>query len=254
MSGMGELHLEIYIERMKREYNCTVIAGKPLVAFRETITKTAPFNYTHKKQTGGSGQFARVAGKFEPLDFNESGKVYEFEDEIVGGTIPREYIPACDKGFQEQIKKGLLIGMPIVGFKAVLTDGAYHDVDSSELAFKIAAMAAIRETYMNLGPTILEPVMRLETQAPEEFQGSVMGQINQRRGVIQNSQTNAGYVTVQALIPLAEMFGYSTDLRSATQGKGEFSMEFDKYQAVPRNVQDEMVKKYQEKRAAENKK
>lgn len=254
MSGMGELHLEIYIERMKREYNCTVIAGKPLVAFRETITKSAPFNYTHKKQTGGSGQFARVAGTFEPLDFNETGKVYEFEDEIVGGTIPREFIPACDKGFQEQIKKGLLIGMPIVGFKARLTDGAYHDVDSSELAFKIAAMAAIRETYMNLGPTILEPVMRLETQAPEEFQGTVMGQVNQRRGVIMNSQTNAGYVTVEALVPLAEMFGYSTDLRSATQGKGEFSMEFEKYQPVPRNVQDEMVKKYQEKRAAENKK
>ena len=239
---------------MKREDAWTVIAGKPLGACRETITKSAPFNYTHKKQTGGSGQFARVAGTFEPLDFNETGKVYEFEDEIVGGTIPREYIPACDKGFQEQIKKGLLIGMPVVGFKAVLTDGAYHDVDSSELAFKIAAMAAIRETYMSLGPTILEPVMRLETQAPEEFQGSVMGQINQRRGVIQNSQTNAGYVTIQALIPLAEMFGYSTDLRSATQGKGEFSMEFDKYQAVPRNVQDEMTKKYQEKRAAENKK
>lgn len=253
MSGMGELHLEIYIERMKREYNCTVIAGKPLVAFRETITKSGPFNYTHKKQTGGSGQFARVAGTFEPLDFN-SGQIYEFVDDIVGGVIPREYIPACDKGFQEQLKKGQLIGMPVVGFKAILNDGAYHDVDSSELAFKIAAMAAIREAYNSLSPTIMEPVMRLEVQAPEEFQGSVMGQVNQRRGVIQNSTTNAGYVTVEAHVPLAEMFGYSTDLRSATQGKGEFTMEFERYQPVPRNVQDELVKKYQDKRAAENKK
>ena len=253
MSGMGELHLEIYIERMKREYNCTVIAGKPLVAFRETITKAGDFNYTHKKQTGGAGQFARVAGRFEPLDFNQ-GQVYEFVDDIVGGVIPREYIPACDKGFQEQFKKGLLIGMPVVGVKAIINDGAYHDVDSSELAFKIASMAAVREFYHSLGPSIMEPVMRLEVQAPEEFQGSVMGQVNQRRGVIQNSSTNAGYVTVEAHVPLAEMFGYSTDLRSATQGKGEFTMEFERYQPVPKQVQDELVKKYQEKRAAEQKK
>ena len=174
-------------------------------------------------------------------------------DEVVGGTIPREYIPSCDKGFQEQLKKGQLIGMPVVGVRMKLQDGQYHDVDSSDIAFRIAAMAAIREVYDKARPTILEPIMKLEVQAPEEFQGSVMGQVNQRRGVIQGSSTMEGYVTIEALVPLVEMFGYSTDLRSATQGKGEFTMEFNQYQAVPRNVQDEMVKKYQEKRAKENK-
>jgi len=253
MSGMGELHLEIYIERMKREYACEVIAGKPQVAFRETITASTPFNYTHKKQSGGSGQFAKVMGVMEPIVPLNLEAPYEFVDEVVGGTIPREYIPSCDKGFQEQIKKGLLIGAPLVGVRMILQDGQYHDVDSSDIAFRIAAMAAVRECYMNARPTILEPIMKLEVQAPEEFQGTVMGQVNQRRGVIQNSSNNMGYVTIDALVPLVEMFGYSTDLRSATQGKGEFSMEFAEYQSVPRNVQDEMVKKYQEKRAKENK-
>ena len=253
LSGMGELHLEIYIERMKREYNCEVIAGKPQVAFRETIAASAPFSYTHKKQTGGSGQFAKVMGVMEPIVPLNLDQPYEFVDEVVGGTIPREYIPSCDKGFQEQLKKGLLIGMPVVGVRMKLQDGQYHDVDSSDIAFRIAAMAAIREVYDKARPTILEPIMKLEVQAPEEFQGSVMGQVNQRRGVIQGSSTMEGYVTIEALVPLVEMFGYSTDLRSATQGKGEFTMEFSQYQAVPRNVQDEMVKKYQEKRAKENK-
>ncbi|MCO5143376.1 MAG: elongation factor G [Oligoflexia bacterium] len=253
MSGMGELHLEIYIERMKREYNCEVIAGKPQVAFRETISAATPFNYTHKKQSGGAGQFAKVVGVVEPITPLNLENPYEFVDEIVGGTIPREYIPSCDKGFQEQVKKGLLIGMPVVGCRFKLQDGQYHDVDSSDIAFRIAAMAAFRECYANAKPTILEPIMKLEVQAPEEFQGSVMGQVNQRRGVIQGSSTNMGYVTIEATVPLVEMFGYSTDLRSATQGKGEFSMEFAEYQPVPRNVQDEMVKKYQEKRAKENK-
>ncbi len=253
MSGMGELHLEIYIERMKREYNCEVIAGKPQVAFRETISGSTPFNYTHKKQSGGSGQFAKVMGQMEPIQPLNLDNPYEFVDEVVGGTIPREYIPSCDKGFQEQLKKGMLIGAPVVGVRMKLQDGQYHDVDSSDIAFRIAAMAAIRESYMAAKPTILEPIMKLEVQAPEEFQGSVMGQVNQRRGVIQGSSTMEGYVTIEALVPLVEMFGYSTDLRSATQGKGEFTMEFAEYQAVPRNVQEEMVKKYQEKRAKENK-
>ncbi len=253
MSGMGELHLEIYIERMKREYNCEVIAGKPQVAFRETISAATPFNYTHKKQSGGSGQFAKVQGQMEPIVPLNLEAPYEFVDDVVGGTIPREYIPSCDKGFQEQLKKGMLIGAPVVGVRMRLEDGQYHDVDSSDIAFRIAAQAAIRECYMNAKPTILEPLMKLETQAPEEFQGSVMGQVNQRRGVIQNTSNNLGYVTIDALVPLVEMFGYSTDLRSATQGKGEFSMEFAEYAAVPRNVQEEMVKKYQEKRAKENK-
>lgn len=253
LSGMGELHLEIYIERMKREYNCEVIAGKPQVAFRETIAAAVPFNYTHKKQTGGSGQFAKISGIMEPIVPLDLLKPYEFVDEVTGGSIPREYIPSCDKGFQEQLKKGMLIGMPVVGVRMKIQDGAYHDVDSSDLAFRIAAMAAVREVYMDARPTILEPIMKLEVQAPEEFQGSVMGQVNQRRGVIQGTSNMEGYVTIEALVPLVEMFGYSTDLRSATQGKGEFTMEFSVYQSVPRNVQDEMVKKYQEKRAKENK-
>ncbi len=252
ISGMGELHLEIYIERMKREYNCEVIAGKPQVAYRETFTKKTDFVYQHKKQTGGSGQYAKICGYFEPLP-PDAVQTYEFVDEIVGGKIPREFIPACDKGFQEQLKKGLLIGFPVVGVRVVINDGAYHDVDSSEMAFKICAMTAVREFYNQCGPIILEPIMRLQTQAPEEFQGQVVGQINQRRGVIVSTGTVNKYVQVDAEVPLSEMFGYSTDLRSGTQGKGEFQMEFLKYAPVPRNVQDELVKLYQEKRAAESK-
>jgi elongation factor G len=252
ISGMGELHLEIYCERIKREYNCEVVVGKPQVAFRETITKRGDYSYTHKKQTGGSGQFGKVVGFIEPLPA-DAAMNYEFVDEITGGSIPREFIPACDKGFQEAIKEGRLIGFPIVGVRAVLTDGDYHDVDSSEQAFKTASLMGFREAYEKAGAVVLEPIMKLETQAPEEFQGSVMGQINQRRGVIVNSGTNEGYAVIEAEVPLSEMFGYSTDLRSATQGKGEFTMEFYKYAPVPRNVQDDMVKKYQEKKAKENK-
>lgn len=252
ISGMGELHLEIYIERMKREYNCEVIAGQPQVAYRETITNKTDFMYQHKKQTGGSGQYAKIGGYFEPLPL-DAVETYEFVDEIVGGKIPREFIPSCDKGFQEQLKKGLLIAAPVVGVRAVINDGAYHAVDSSDMAFRVCAMTAVREFYGACKPIILEPIMKLQTQAPEEFQGSVVGQINQRRGVIASTGSSSGYVQVDAEVPLSEMFGYSTDLRSCTQGKGEFTMEFLKYAPVPRNVQDELVKKYQEKRAAENK-
>lgn len=255
IEGMGELHLEIYIERMKREFNCEVIAGKPQVAYRETISRLTEFDYTHKKQTGGSGQYAKVVGTIEPLQVEEGKdpKAYEFEDEVVGGRIPKEFIPAVDEGFKEQMVKGPLIGFPIVGMKVTLKDGAYHDVDSSYLAFKIASMAALREIYMQAGPIALEPIMKLETVAPEEYQGSVMGGINQRRGIIQGTQTLEGSVTVSAEVPLTEMFGYSTDLRSSTQGKGEFTMEFARYAAVPRAIQDELHKKYLEKRAAEAK-
>jgi elongation factor G len=255
IAGMGELHLEIYIERMKREFACEVIAGKPQVAYRETINAAAEFDYTHKKQTGGSGQYAKVVGKIEPIQIEEGKdpKSYEFVDDVVGGRIPKEFIPAVDEGFQEQMKKGTLIGFPIVGVKVTLADGAYHDVDSSYLAFKIAAMAALREVYSKAQPTALEPIMKLEVIAPEEFQGSIMGQVNQRRGMIQGTSTIEGNVTVMAEVPLTEMFGYSTDLRSATQGKGEFTMEFCRYAAVPRNIQEELHKKYLEKRAAENK-
>ena len=252
ISGMGELHLEIYIERIKREYNCEVIAGKPQVAFRETITSKGDFDYTHKKQTGGSGQFARVTGFIEPLPA-DSVETYEFVDDIKGGSIPREFIPACDKGFKEQVKKGALIGFPVVGVRCTINDGAYHDVDSSEMAFKIAAMAAFREAYPRAKPIVLEPIMKLQVQAPEEFQGSIMGGINQRRGMILGSANLEQYTVIDAEVPLTEMFGYSTDLRSATQGKGEFTMEFAKYSPVPRNVQEEMVAAYAKKRADANK-
>lgn len=252
ISGMGELHLEIYIERMKREYACEVIAGQPQVAFRETITQRTDFVYQHKKQTGGAGQYAKIGGVFEPLP-TDAVEEYEFVDEIVGGKIPREFIPSCDKGFQEQLKKGLLIGFPVVGFRAIINDGAYHDVDSSDLAFRLCAMTAVREFYMKCKPVILEPIMKLQVQTPNEFQGPVVGQINQRRGMILGTAPVERYAQVDAEVPLSMMFGFSTDLRSITQGKGEFQMEFLKYAPVPRNVQEDMIKAYQEKRAAENK-
>jgi elongation factor G len=250
MSGMGELHLDIYIERIKREYNCEVVTGKPQVAYRETISRRGEFNYTHKKQTGGKGQFARVIGYIEPLPA-DAVEHYEFVDDTVGGSVPREYIPACDKGFKEAIQKGSLIGFPVVGVRVVVNDGASHAVDSSEQAFKTAAIMAFREAYERAKPTIMEPIMKVEVQAPEEFQGAVMGQINQRRGVIVGSENTEGYVIVTAEVPLNEMFGYSTDLRSATQGKGEFTMEFLKYKDVPKQEAEVLMAEYKEKRAAE---
>jgi elongation factor G len=252
IKGMGELHLEIYIERIKREYNCEVVVGRPRVAYREAISKPADFDYTHKKQTGGAGQFGRVAGNIEPIPL-EQNQDYEFCNNIVGGAIPKEYIPACDKGFQEQVHEGILIGQPIVGVKVNLNDGSYHPVDSSEMAFKTAAKMAMREALAKANPIILEPIMKLETSAPDEFQGVVIGQINQRRGIILNTRSDAGYVIVEAEVPLKDMFGYSGDLRSVTQGKGEFTMEFMKYQPVPRNIQEEIIKEYKEREAAKNK-
>ncbi len=253
ISGMGELHLEIYVERMKREFNCEVVVGAPQVAYRETIAAEAAYDYTHKKQTGGSGQFAKTVGAIRPLAPQEDGKTFLFNNKVIGGRIPKEFIPAVEEGFAEQCAKGPLIGFPIVGVEVDLTDGAYHDVDSSYMAFKICAMAAMREVYQKAKPTVLEPIMKLETTVPEEYQGPATGQINQRRGVIVGTTTIEGNVTIEAEVPLTEMFGYSTDLRSATKGKGEFSMEFAKYQPAPRNVQDDLVKKYQAKRAAEQK-
>jgi elongation factor G len=255
ISGMGELHLEIYVERMKREFNCECIVGKPQVNFRETIGGRAEINYTHKKQSGGSGQFARIIGYMEPIAPDEAGNIkpYEFADETVGGSIPRQYIPACDKGFIEQMRTGQLVGAQVTGVKIVVNDGLHHPVDSSEMAFKICAMTAFRESYMNAKPTILEPIMKVGIEGPEEFQGTMMGLINQRRGILTGSGGNGGYAQIEAEVPLTEMFGFSTDLRSGTQGKGEFSMEFLKYAAVPRNVQEEMIEKYKAKRAAENK-
>jgi elongation factor G len=249
ISGMGELHLDIYMERMRREYACEVKSGKPQVAYRETITQRADFAYTHKKQTGGSGQFARVCGYLEPLP-HDAVLHYEFVNECVGGSIPREFIPACDKGFTEAVKKGSLIGFPVVGVRCVINDGAFHAVDSSEQAFKTAAIMAFREGYESARPVVMEPVMKVEVRAPAEYQGSVVGQVNQRRGVILETSTAENHVTVVAEVPLNTMFGYSTDLRSATQGKAEFSMEFAKYSPVPKQEQDALVEQYQKERKA----
>ena len=244
--GMGELHLDVYVERMKREYNCEVVTGKPQVAYRESITTTGDFNYTHKKQTGGSGQYGRVAGFMEP----DSEKDYEFVDAIKGGAIPNEYIPSCDKGFQKAMKEGSLIGAPIVGVKITINDGQYHPVDSNDNAFQIAAIGAFREGYMKAKPVILEPIMKVQMTAPTEFQGNLFGLINQRRGVIVDSTDENNTSTVNAEVPLSEMFGFSTILRSSTQGKGEFTMEFEKYGKVPNNVSEELQAKYKEEKAA----
>ena len=246
IKGMGELHLEVYVERMKREYNCEVTTGAPQVAYRESITTTGDFNYTHKKQTGGSGQYGRVAGFMEP----DTEKDYEFVDAIKGGAIPNEYIPSCDKGFQKAMKEGSLIGAPIVGVKITINDGQYHPVDSNDNAFQIAAIGAFREGYMKAKPVILEPIMKVQMTAPTEFQGNLFGLINQRRGVIVDSTDENNTSTVNAEVPLSEMFGFSTILRSSTQGKGEFTMEFLKYGKVPNNVSEELQAKYKEEKAA----
>ncbi|HLG22663.1 MAG TPA: elongation factor G, partial [Candidatus Manganitrophaceae bacterium] len=207
ISGMGELHLDIYIERIKREYGCEVQAGQPQVAYRETISQKAEFTYTHKKQTGGSGQFAKIGGYIEPLP-SDAVETFEFVDDIKGGAIPREFIPACEKGFREQIKVGSLIGFPVVGVRVAINDGASHAVDSSEMAFKICAMAAFREVYPSGRPIILEPIMKLGCEAPTEFQGGVMGLINQRRGIITGTQSNESFVQIEAEVPLSAMFGF----------------------------------------------
>nr|WP_321307329.1 elongation factor G [uncultured Sphaerochaeta sp.] len=256
IQGMGELHLEVYVERMKREYKAEVEIGQPEVAYREAITQRADFNYTHKKQTGGSGQYARVAGYIEPLPDPEEGedvKEYEFVDEIKGGSIPTEYIPSCDKGFQMAIKKGAQLGFPVLGVKAVVNDGAWHPVDSSDQAFQTAALSAFREAFEKAKPVILEPIMKVEVVAPNEFQGSVFASVNQRRGLIISSTEDNAMSTVIAEVPLSEMFGYSTVLRSLTQGKGEFTMEIGKYGKVPVSVSEQLKKDYQEKRKKEQK-
>ncbi|MBO7122456.1 MAG: elongation factor G [Treponema sp.] len=249
IKGMGELHLAVYVERMKREYKCEVETGAPQVAYRETITKRADFNYTHKKQTGGSGQYGRVAGFMEPCEDKE----YEFVDSIKGGAIPNEYIPSCDKGFKRAMQQGSLIGAPVVNVRCTINDGQYHPVDSSDIAFQTAAIGAFREGYEKAGPCILEPIMKVSISGPTEFQGNMFGLINQRRGVIVDTTDENNTSTVNAEVPLSEMFGFSTILRSSTQGKAEFTMEFLKYGKVPNAVSDELKKKYQEERKAAQK-
>jgi elongation factor G len=241
---MGELHLEVYIERMKREYKAEVDTGMPQVAYREAISQRADFNYTHKKQTGGSGQYGRVAGYIEPL----AEGTYEFSNEVRGGAIPTDYIPSCDKGFQAAIAKGTLIGFPIVGVRVVVNDGQSHPVDSSDMAFQLAAIGAFREAYAKAKPVILEPIMKVTVETPTEFQGNVFASINQRRGVIISCVEDNSSSTIEAEVPLSEMFGYSTVLRSLTQGKAEFTMEFLRYGKVPNSISEALVREYQEKR------
>ena len=244
ISGMGELHLDVYIERMKREYKAEVKAGAPQVAYRETITARADFDYTHKKQTGGSGQYGRVAGFLEPLEEGE----YEFVDAIVGGVIPREYIPSCDKGFRKSLEKGVLCGAPITGVRVTINDGAAHSVDSSDIAFQLAAIGAFKEAYRKAQPVIMEPIMKVAVEGPTEFQGAVMGSLNQRRGMIIGTVEEGTYTVVEAEVPLSEMFGYSTVLRSLTQGKAEFTMEFATFKQVPKGISEELVKKYEQEK------
>ena len=243
IGGMGELHLDILVDRMRREFKVEANVGKPQVAYRETIRRTVEkIEYTHKKQTGGSGQYAKVQMTFEPLDTTD-GEIYQFENKVTGGRVPREYIPSVDAGIQSAMELGVLAGFPLVGVKATLLDGAAHDVDSSEMAFKIAGSMILKEAVRKADPVLLEPVMAVEVRTPEEYMGDVIGDINSRRGMIQSMEDATGVKVVRALVPLSEMFGYVGDLRSKTQGRAVYSMQFDSYSEVPRNVAEEIIKK-----------
>jgi len=243
ISGMGELHLEIYVERMKREFQVELETGIPQVAYREAISQRTDFDYTHKKQTGGAGQYGRVAGYMEPSGNDD----YEFINNVKGGVIPTEFIPALNKGFSSCLNKGLLIGFPVLGMKIIANDGQYHSVDSSERAFMQAAVGAFKQAYLKAKPFILEPVMKLAVECPSEFQGNVMASINQRRGLILSSAEDGIFTTIEAEVPLSEMFGYATTLRSLTQGKAEFTMEFSKYSKVPESISEELKSKFRDK-------
>jgi elongation factor G len=243
IAGMGELHLDILVDRMRREFKVEANVGKPQVAYRETIRRAVEkYDYTHKKQTGGSGQFAKVQITLEPLDTAE-GELYEFVNAVTGGRVPREYIPSVDAGIQDAMQYGVLAGYPLVGIKATLVDGAYHDVDSSEMAFKIAGSMALKEAVRKADPVLLEPMMAVEVRTPEDYMGDVIGDINSRRGQIQGMEDISGAKVVRGLVPLSEMFGYVGDLRSKTQGRASFSMEFDSYNEVPKSVAEEIIKK-----------
>ncbi|GAA1257390.1 elongation factor G [Oryzihumus leptocrescens] len=243
IAGMGELHLDILVDRMRREFKVEANVGKPQVAYRETIRRTVDkIDYVHKKQTGGSGQYAKVQMAFAPLDTAE-GELYEFENKVTGGRIPREYIPSVDHGIQDAMQLGVLAGYPLVGIKATLLDGAYHDVDSSEMAFKIAGSMVLKEAVRKADPVLLEPMMAVEVRTPEDYMGDVIGDLNSRRGQIQAMEDISGAKVVRALVPLSEMFGYVGDLRSKTQGRAMYTMQFDSYAEVPRNVAEEIIKK-----------
>lgn len=242
--GMGELHLDVYIERMRREYKVKLETGEPQVAYRESISRAAKFDYTHKKQTGGAGQFGRVVGIVEPCHEED----FVFENVVKGGNIPSEFIPSVEKGFRACLDKGTLIGFPIVGVKVTLEDGSYHPVDSSDTAFQSAGIGAFRSVYNQCKPVILEPIMRVVVEGPSEFQGAILATINQRRGVIQSATEDKAFTVIEAEVPLKEMFGYSTVLRSVTQGKAEFTMEFSTYRKVPESIAEELKKEFAEKK------
>jgi len=245
ISGMGELHLDVYVERMKREYGAEVVTSPPRVAYRETVTRRVEFSYTHKKQTGGSGQFGRVAGFLEPW----SEAPFRFDDQIVGGSIPREYMAAVEKGFVSMLSKGSLIGAHVTGVSITVNDGASHAVDSSDIAFQEAARGAWREAYLKAGPQILEPLMKTSVEGPAVFQGGMVGLLMQRRGIIIGTTEGDGFTRVEADVPLSEMFGFSTALRSATQGKAEFTMEFSRYSPLPAALAEELIDKYRKEQA-----
>jgi elongation factor G len=240
---MGELHLDILVDRMRREFKVEANVGKPQVAYRETIRReVVKLDYVHKKQTGGSGQYAKVQMTFAPLDMTE-GETYEFENKVTGGRIPREYIPSIDHGIQDAMQLGVLAGYPLVGIKATLLDGAYHDVDSSEMAFKIAGSMILKDAVRRADPVLLEPMMAVEVRTPELYMGDVIGDLNSRRGQINAMEDISGAKIVRAVVPLSEMFGYVGDLRSKTQGRANYTMQFDSYAEVPKNVAEEIIKK-----------
>ena len=243
MAGMGELHLDVYVERIRREYNVDVETGAPKVNYREAPTKEIKYDVRHKKQSGGSGQFAHIAGIMSPIpEDDESGETFIFEDKVVGGVVPQQYIPAVEKGFRAALEKGPVAGFPVVNLKVLLNDGSYHTVDSSDMAFRIVAQTTLREKFPQMKPTILEPVMKIEIECPSNFQGGVVGDLNKRRGLISVTETVGPTTRIEGEIPLAETFGYATNLRSMTQGQGTFSMEFLKYKRVPTAIQEEIIR------------
>ncbi|UNX54369.1 elongation factor G [Georgenia sp. TF02-10] len=243
IGGMGELHLDVFVDRMRREFKVEANVGAPQVAYRETIRrKVEKIDYTHKKQTGGSGQFAKVQVTFEPMDTSE-GELFEFENKVTGGRIPREYIPSVEAGIEDAMQNGVLAGYPLVGIRAILLDGAYHEVDSSEMAFKVAGSMVLKEGVRRADPALLEPIFDVEVRTPEEYMGDVIGDLNSRRGMIQSMEDATGVKVIRALVPLSEMFGYVGDLRSRTQGRAVYSMQFHSYAEVPRNVAEEIIKK-----------
>jgi elongation factor G len=242
ISGMGELHLDIIVDRMRREFKVEANVGKPQVAYREKITATVEINNKYAKQSGGRGQYGHVVIRFEPADVEDAEKLV-FVNEVVGGAIPKEYIPAVQKGIEEQMKNGVLAGYPLLGLKATLLDGSYHDVDSNEMAFKIAASQATKQLSEKGKAVLLEPMMKVEVVTPEDYMGDVVGDLNRRRGLISGMEDTASGKVVNATVPLAQMFGYATDLRSASQGRATYSMEFEKYSEAPNNVAEAVIKK-----------